>query len=966
MKNTRLSTGAPRCALTVSKYRLASRVILFISLCTAIMSASAQTVTINPLSLYFSDANIGRQSQPQIVTVTNTGVSSAPIAISITEASGGVTFVPSVPQFTETNNCGTSLAAGASCSISVVCVPTIQYPYATMNVSPSASNPVSLDASAPPLGNSDLVVDIDAPTTSTPVSGKFLASGWAISNGSAVNYIYYGIDVNQYSNYAVYGYSRSDVCQVYPGRDGCPNVGWQASIDTTALANGTHTLYVVAISNLGDSSVATRQFTVSNSLSGTSPKLFVDQPSSSSTLSGTATLSGWSLNADNDYAVNTIHISVDGVPVGTTTASQSRPDVCNVYPNRPYCPNVGWTFQLDTTQLVDGAHTVTFETLGPTVTCTSSLQYQPCDYGSQPLSISVPVTVSNLGASSPVKVFIDSPNGSSGNLSGMPTFSGWALSTSALINSVSIAVDGEHIANASYGSSRPDVCVAYQSAQGCPAGALGWTYSLDTTRLSDGTHQLEVTANPASGTGGSISTPFTVANASSTNPIHAFVDYPNAGRTLTGTATVSGWAVNNNPNTTVSFVRIAVDGVPQGLASYGTYRPDVCASYPDAGCPNVGWGFTLNTASLINGTHTLDVIVTSGSQHSTFTTSFTSANGSNVTSTLMNIDQPSAGSGALTGNTTVSGWAIDDYTTPYIQVFVDGFDIGYATYGTNRADVCTVYPGSNDCPNVGWSFALDTTSIPNGTHALTVVTNGSSQVTASRQITVSNAATAFNSVKVNIDEPTSNAPSLQGIVDVSGWAIAKTGGLSYVQLYVDLQPMSSASFSVARPDVCGAFPSAANCPNVGWSTTMDTTTIPDGPHTLYVTTGGLSNMAFASMPITIANGSATAATIRMSIDSAGATLSGTANLNGWALSDNAAITSVAVSIDGTSQGNATYGDSRGDVCAIYESRSGCPNVGWHLSLNTTSLSNGNHTASVTATSASGQTLTQTATITVHN
>jgi len=52
-------------------------------------------------------------------------------------------------------------------------------------------------------------------------------------------------------------------------------------------------------------------------------------------------------------------------------------------------------------------------------------------------------------------------------------------------------------------------------------------------------------------------------------------------------------------------------------------------------------------------------------------------------------------------------------------------------------------------------------------------------------------------------------------------------------------------------------------------------------------------------------------------------------------------------------GTATYGPSRPDVCAVYPRRSGCPNVGFSYSLNTSALSVGAHIIAVTATDSDG-------------
>jgi len=45
---------------------------------------------------------------------------------------------------------------------------------------------------------------------------------------------------------ATYGVSRPDVCAVYPGRPGCPNVGFSYSLNAATLASGPHTITVTA------------------------------------------------------------------------------------------------------------------------------------------------------------------------------------------------------------------------------------------------------------------------------------------------------------------------------------------------------------------------------------------------------------------------------------------------------------------------------------------------------------------------------------------------------------------------------------------------------------------------------------------------------------------------------------------------------------------------------------------------
>jgi sugar lactone lactonase YvrE len=75
-------------------------------------TAAAPTVQISATSLNFNTEPVGSKSTAQTVTLTNSG--SAALAISSISASG---------DFAETQNCGSSVAAGANCTISVTFTP---------------------------------------------------------------------------------------------------------------------------------------------------------------------------------------------------------------------------------------------------------------------------------------------------------------------------------------------------------------------------------------------------------------------------------------------------------------------------------------------------------------------------------------------------------------------------------------------------------------------------------------------------------------------------------------------------------------------------------------------------------------------------------------------------------------------------------------------------------------------------
>ncbi|SNS45338.1 Glucose/arabinose dehydrogenase, beta-propeller fold, partial [Streptosporangium subroseum] len=76
-------------------------------------SVNGVTLSANPTSLSFGTRNTGTTSPAQAVTVTNTGSAAAALS--------GVTVTG---DYAQTNTCGTSLAAGASCTVNVTFTPT--------------------------------------------------------------------------------------------------------------------------------------------------------------------------------------------------------------------------------------------------------------------------------------------------------------------------------------------------------------------------------------------------------------------------------------------------------------------------------------------------------------------------------------------------------------------------------------------------------------------------------------------------------------------------------------------------------------------------------------------------------------------------------------------------------------------------------------------------------------------------
>jgi hypothetical protein len=87
--------------------------------------APATTISLSPSSLTFGQVGAGLTSVAQTVTLANTGNG----ALSISSITIGATGPPYQTAFGQTNNCGSSLAAGANCTISVTFTPSATGPY---------------------------------------------------------------------------------------------------------------------------------------------------------------------------------------------------------------------------------------------------------------------------------------------------------------------------------------------------------------------------------------------------------------------------------------------------------------------------------------------------------------------------------------------------------------------------------------------------------------------------------------------------------------------------------------------------------------------------------------------------------------------------------------------------------------------------------------------------------------------
>jgi hypothetical protein len=143
----RLAVTTPSQPLIVSQVTMST-----------VSSSGSATLTASPASLSFGSEVVGSTTAAQSVTVSNTGGAAA--TISSVSASG---------PFAQTNNCGTSLAAGASCTASVTFTPTATGSASgTLTVASNATN-ASLSVALSGTGTSTSTTNLalNAPITAS-------------------------------------------------------------------------------------------------------------------------------------------------------------------------------------------------------------------------------------------------------------------------------------------------------------------------------------------------------------------------------------------------------------------------------------------------------------------------------------------------------------------------------------------------------------------------------------------------------------------------------------------------------------------------------------------------------------------------------------------------------------------------------------------------------------------------------
>jgi hypothetical protein len=218
----------------------------------------------------------------------------------------------------------------------------------------------------------------DTPPEGAVVSGNIPVSGWALDDIEIDNVILkrsshpndppgaVGPDGLVYIDKALFiKGARPDVQAAYPNYPHSNKAGWGCMVLTNFLpdqGNGAFTIFIFATDVTGHTVKLGQKIIYCDNANRVKPFGTIDTPTRGGIISGTDFINfGWALTPQPKtipFDGSTIHVFVDGVPLGNPTYNQYRPDLATLFPGYNNSNGAAGYFRFDTTQFANGVHNI--------------------------------------------------------------------------------------------------------------------------------------------------------------------------------------------------------------------------------------------------------------------------------------------------------------------------------------------------------------------------------------------------------------------------------------------------------------------------------------------------------------------------------------------------------------------------------------------------------------------------------
>ena len=369
-----------------------------------------------------------------------------------------------------------------------------------------------------------------------------------------------------------------------------------------------------------------------------------------------------------------------------------------------------------------------------------------------------------------------------------------------------------------------------------------YTFSLNSTTLSNGTHTIGATARDAAGNIQAAAPISITVNNDLSAPVIALLN-PDAGALVTGSLTINATASDNVGVVGVQFV---VDGTNLGSEQ-----------------PAAPYTLTWNSASLGNGTHTIGAIARDAAGNVQAATPVTITVDNDLTAPTVAVLNPAVGA-TINGSLALTADASDNVGVAGVQFTIDGVNLG-------GEDLTAPY-------SVTWNSV----TLGNGPHTIGAIARDAA----------GNAATA-TAITVTVDNDTA-APTVALVNPAAGATV--TGSFA-----LDANASDNVGVVAVQFTVDGANAGAEDVV-APYTATWNSLTVANGTHTIgAIARDAAGNVQTAtSVTITVDN-DLTAPTVALLNPAPGATLTGSLMLSATA-SDNVGVAGVQFTLDGVNLG----------------------------------------------------------------
>jgi hypothetical protein len=350
------------------------------------------------------------------------------------------------------------------------------------------------------------------------------------------------------------------------------------------------------------------------------------------------------------------------------------------------------------------------------------------------------------------------------------------------------------------------------------------------------------------------------------------------------------------------------------------------------------------------------------------------------------------------------GWALDDNGVASVDILVDGFYAGRASYGRSRTGVTRQFPGFPNSAAPGWAFQLDTTHYLNGQHRVVArITSTTGEIVdlPARRFNFSNASHQLNPWgriefpqenaelrgRCTINDPTRRYSVVEGQVFDVGTEDQNRHGVGWVELLLDGSILFNSKRDCFFSPITGGYSQCQGLVNKDphWGRVFRHVKDADRATYRFVMDVGLLIAPLASGGLGYRPGShlltiragdrydnisnVDSVLVFMSCDEdtaneasfgfidhpvVGNQYAGTIQVTGWAL-DWEGVSSVTVLVDHVAQGTAALGLFSPSISSFFVGypQSGAP--GWRFFLDTTAFSDGEHFLQIRVTDVTGET-----------